>query len=175
MNPWHDVSAGRIPKEFNAIIEIPKGSKNKYELDKKTGLLKLDRTLYSPVYYPGDYGFIPKTWWYDNDPLDVLVFSSHPVYPLTLLRARPIGLIKMIDNKQKDFKILAVPVGDPNYRQFRDLKDIPKHTLKEIEHFFNIYKELQNIKCKVAKFQGKSAAEKVIMQAANLYEEKYSK
>lgn len=175
MNPWHDIKPGNVPKQFNVIIEIPKGSKNKYELDPKTGLLFLDRALYSPVYYPGDYGFIPQTWWYDGDPLDVLVLSTNPVYPLTLLKARPIGVIQMIDNRQKDHKILAVPLNDPNFREIRKLSDLPKHRLEEIRHFFNIYKELQKIKCKVAKFQGKKEAEKTILKAVDYYKKKIKK
>ncbi|MBS1266195.1 MAG: Inorganic pyrophosphatase [Candidatus Woesearchaeota archaeon] len=175
MNAWHDISPGKVPDKFNVLVETPKGSKNKYELDKKTGLLKLDRTLYSPVYYPGDYGFIPQTWWYDNDPLDVVVISSHPVYPLTLVIARPIGLIKMIDNEQKDFKIMAVPIGDPNFKDIKKLSDLPEHKIKEIEHFFNIYKELQEIKCEVVKFKGRKSAKKIINTSIQLYKEKFKK
>ena len=173
MNPWHDVKAGNIPKRFNVVVEIPKGSKNKYEIDEETGLLFLDRTLYSPVYYPGDYGFIPRTWWYDDDPLDVLVLSTHPVYPLTVVQARPVGIIKMIDNKQRDYKILAVPLGDPNFKEVKKLHDLHDHTLEEIKHFFNIYKELQKIKCKVVRFGDKKEAENTIKKAAELYKKKF--
>ena len=173
MNPWHDVPPGDIPKSFNVVVEIPKGSRNKYELDPVTGLLSLDRTLYSPVYYPGDYGFIPQTLWYDGDPLDVLVLSTNPVYPLTLLKARPIGVIQMIDNSQKDHKVLAVPLNDPNFKEIRKLADVPKHRLLEIRHFFNIYKELQKIKCNVVKLQGKKDAQKTIQTAVKLYLKKY--
>ncbi len=173
MNLWHDLEPGKVPEEFNVVVEIPSGSKNKYELDKKTGLLKLDRTLYSPVYYPGEYGFIPQTWWDDGDPLDVVVLSSNPVYPLTIVKARPIGLIKMIDNEQKDYKVIAVPVGDPNFSELRRLEDLPKHKRAEMRHFFNIYKELEEIHCEVVRMEGRKEAEEAILKSIKLYKEKF--
>lgn len=176
MNPWHDISRGkRIPKEFNTIVEIPKDSMNKYELDKETGILRLDRVLFSPVHYPGNYGFIPQTLWEDKDPLDVLVLGTTTVHPLTLINSRPIGILKMIDNLSEDDKVIAVPVGDPRFEDYKDIKDLPHHMLKEIKHFFRIYKELQDVLVKIVRVEGRVKAEKAIMHSIELYDEKFGK
>jgi inorganic pyrophosphatase len=175
-NPWHDVNIGKdAPEEVNAIIEIPKNSTLKYELDKETGLMKLDRVLYSAVHYPGDYGFIPQTYWEDNDPLDIIILSSFPVYPRTIVKVRPIGVIQMTDTKENDAKVIAVYVGDPRYDNYRDVSDIPPHTLLELRHFFETYKQLQNKKVKVLSIQHASNARKYIMDAIKKYQVKFLK
>jgi inorganic pyrophosphatase len=149
-HPWHDISPGdESPKIVNAIIEIPRDSQQKYELDKETGILKLDRFLYSAVYYPGDYGFIPQTLWEDGDPMDIIILTNRPVYPLTLVRARVIGVIRMIDDKELDDKIIGVYDSDPRYSEYNSLKDVPKHVIAELKHFFETYKELQSQREKV--------------------------
>lgn len=143
-HPWHDVTPGEnLPREFTAVIEIPMGSSVKYELDKKTGLLRLDRMLYSAVYYPANYGFIPQTFAEDDDPLDVLVLCQEAVAPLTLVEARTIGLMTMIDNGKKDHKILAVAMNDPEYSQMREFSELPPHRLMMLKRFFQDYKQLE--------------------------------
>jgi inorganic pyrophosphatase len=174
-NPWHDVNIGKeAPEEINAIIEIPKNSTLKYELDKETGLMKLDRVLYSAVHYPGDYGFIPQTFWDDNDPLDIIILSSFPVYPRTIVKVRPIGVIQMTDTKENDAQVIAVYVGDPRYDDYMDVTDIPSHTLLELRHFFETYKQLQNKKVKVLSIQHAAQARKFIMSAMKKYQTKFS-
>ncbi len=144
IHPWHDIPPGEeSPKIVNAIIEIPRDSQQKYELDKETGILKLDRFLYSAVYYPGDYGFIPQTLWEDGDPMDIIILTNRPVYPLTLVKARVIGIIRMIDDNELDDKIIGVYDSDPRYSEYNSLRDIPKHVIVELKHFFETYKELQ--------------------------------
>ncbi len=144
IHPWHDVTPGEnLPSEFNVVIEIPMGSSVKYELDKTTGLLKLDRILYSAVYYPANYGFIPQTLAQDDDPLDVLVLCQESVYPLTLVKARAIGLMTMIDSGKKDHKILAVAVHDPEFNGFRQASELPSHRLSMLRRFFQDYKQLE--------------------------------
>jgi inorganic pyrophosphatase len=144
-HPWHDISPGdESPRIVNAIIEIPRDSQQKYELDKESGILKLDRFLYSAVYYPGDYGFIPQTLWEDGDPMDIIILTNKPVYPLTLVSARVIGVIRMIDDNELDDKIIGVYESDPRYSEYNSLKDIPKHVIAELKHFFETYKELQS-------------------------------
>src|ERR1700748_3848543 len=142
MHPWHDCYIDRtlVKQSFPAIVEIPKGSTNKYELDKETGLLRLDRVLYSAVYYPADYGFIPQTYCGDGDPLDVLVLGQEPVYPLTIVTARAIGVMRMRDEKGLDDKILAVNVVDPSVQEYKDREELPTHVLREIKRFFEDYK-----------------------------------
>jgi inorganic pyrophosphatase len=148
LSPWHDVdpSDGLLPAQFNAIIEIPLGSSNKYELDKKTGLLKLDRVLHSAVYYPANYGFIPQTLADDGDPLDVLVLGAEPVYPLTLVAARAIGLMTMKDQDELDHKIIAVHVNDPEFNSYHDVHQLPPHKLAVLKRFFEDYKALEHKK-----------------------------
>ena len=145
INIWHDIDPSRVtPESFTAVIEIPAGSKKKYELDKQTGLLRLDRILYTSTHYPANYGFIPRTYGDDGDPLDVLLLCSVPVQPLTLVRAYPIGVISMLDNGKNDEKIIAVPFNDPNYNEYHDISDLPRHVVDEMEHFFTVYKALEN-------------------------------
>jgi inorganic pyrophosphatase len=146
VSPWHDVEPGEglLPAQFNAIIEIPLGSSNKYELDKKTGLLKLDRVLHSAVYYPANYGFIPQTLADDGDPLDVLVLGAEAVYPLTIIAARAIGLMTMKDQDELDHKIIAVHVNDPEYNSYHDVHQLPAHRLAVIKRFFEDYKSLEH-------------------------------
>jgi inorganic pyrophosphatase len=167
---WHDVSPGeRLPEEFTVVIEIPTGSSVKYELDKRTGLLRMDRVLYSAVYYPANYGFIPQTLAEDDDPLDVLVLCQQPVDPLTLLEARAIGLMTMIDNGKQDHKILAVALGDPEYSGFRDIKQLPTHRLSMLRRFFQDYKTLEQKLVEVDELQAASAAVPVIDDALRRY------
>ncbi|MBQ7368494.1 MAG: inorganic diphosphatase [Clostridia bacterium] len=145
MNIWHDLDENRITSEkFEAFIEIPKGSKMKYELDKETGILRLDRVLYTSTVYPANYGFIPRTFAGDGDPLDVLVLCGESIYPATLVCAYPIGVIKMIDGGALDEKIIAVPFGDPTYCAFHDIRELPAHIFEEMMHFFEVYKSLEH-------------------------------
>jgi inorganic pyrophosphatase len=145
MNVWHDIDPSRITaKSFETYIEIPKGCKAKYELDKDTGLLKLDRVLYTSTVYPANYGFIPRTFADDGDPLDVLVLCGESIYPRTLVRCYPIGVIKMIDNGSLDEKIIAIPFGDPTYNNYYDVHELPKHVFDEMMHFFEVYKSLEH-------------------------------
>lgn len=175
-NPWHDVSYGeKAPEVVNAVIEIPKDSKIKYELDKKTGMLKLDRFLYSAVYYPGDYGFIPQTLWDDKDPIDIIIITNRPVYPMTLVKARIIGVLRMIDNGEKDDKLIAVYDDDPRFKEFEDVKDIPKHIIQELKHFFETYKHLQGKKCEILEILDKHHAMNDVKRAIKMYKEKYKK
>ncbi len=144
-NIWHDMSPKRIsPDDFMVVVEISKGSKNKYELDKDTGLLMLDRILYTSTHYPANYGFIPRTYADDGDPLDALVLCSEPIAPMTLVRCYPIGAIKMIDNGANDEKVIAIPFDDPTYNTYKDISELPKHIFDEMAHFFTVYKQLEN-------------------------------
>ena len=145
MNIWHDISPKRInADDFFAVIEIPEGSKSKYEMDKETGLLRLDRVLYTSTHYPANYGFIPRTYANDGDPLDVLVLCSEKIYPMSLVRCYPIGVIIMDDNGKEDEKILAIPFNDPTYNGYKDIGELPAHIFDEMMHFFSVYKELEN-------------------------------
>lgn len=147
MKPMHNLlklpPGDDAPHSVNAIIEVPKGSASKYEYDDKLGVFRLDRVLYSPMHYPGNYGFVPSTLAEDGDPVDILVLNDQPIYPGALLEARPIGFLEMSDEKGRDQKILAVSMGDPRYKEYMSLKDVTRHRLREIEHFFEIYKELE--------------------------------
>jgi|SRR3989344_3096781 len=175
-NPWHEVETGKnAPQIINAIIEIPKDSKIKYEMDKKTGMLMLDRFLYSAVHYPGDYGFVPRTFWDDNDPLDIIILTNYPLVPMTLAKVRPIGVLRMIDNGEKDDKILAVYEDDIRAKEIQDIHDLPKHTLIELKHFFETYKVLQGKKCEVPEILDKKHAHKDIERAIKLYKQKFKK
>ncbi|PYM13111.1 MAG: inorganic pyrophosphatase [Candidatus Rokuibacteriota bacterium] len=170
MNPWHDVELGdRIEEYFRCVIEIPKGSKTKYEVDKRTGLLYLDRVLYSAVHYPANYGFLPQTYCDDGDPLDVLVLGQEPVVPLCVLRARAIGMITMRDEKGRDDKIIAVHVDDPEYEHFRDVSELPQHRREEMQRFFLDYKVLERKRVDVEDVRGRVDAEAVIREAMELY------
>jgi inorganic pyrophosphatase len=173
MHPWHDVELGdAIESGFRAIIEIPKGSKVKYELDKRTGLLWLDRVLYSAVHYPANYGFLPQTYCLDNDPLDVLVLGQEPVVPLCILRAKAIGVMTMVDDKGPDDKIIAIHADDPEYAHYRDISELPPHRLVEVERFFLDYKVLEHKAVSVGDMRGPADAERTIREAVDLYRQK---
>jgi inorganic pyrophosphatase len=171
MHPWHDtyVDEQLIARAFPVIIEIPKGSKNKYELDKETGLLRLDRVLHSAVYYPADYGFIPRTYCDDGDPLDVLVLAQEPVFPLTIVEARAIGVMRMRDEKGIDDKIVAVSVRDPSVADYTDKDQLPAHLLRQVRRFFEDYKVLEQKTVVVEDLLGPSDAINVIRDALDLY------
>jgi inorganic pyrophosphatase len=169
-HPWHDVTPGEhLPAQFVVVVEIPAGSKVKYELDKQTGLLRLDRVLYSAVHYPANYGFIPQTYAEDDDPLDVLVLCQEPVAPLTLVQARAIGLMTMLDTGKRDHKVLAVAVDDPEYNGFREAAQLPAHRLALLRRFFQDYKTLEGKAVEVDEFQPAAAALPVIEQALERY------
>ena len=173
MHPWHDVQLGDHPeRHFRAIIEIPKGSKVKYELDKGTGLLSLDRVLHSAVHYPANYGFLPQTFCEDEDPLDVLVLGQEPVFPLCILRAKAIGVLPMRDEKGQDDKIIAVHIDDPEYAHYGDIAELPPHRLRELQRFFLDYKVLENKAVNVEHLRGRLEAEQVVRDAARLYQER---
>ncbi len=173
-NVWHDVTIGlESPQIVNAIIEISKESQLKYELDKETGLLRLDRFLYSAVHYPGDYGFMPQTLWSDGDPLDIIILTGKPVDPMTLVKARVIGVIRMIDGDEEDDKILAVYDCDPRFKEMESIKDVPRHTLIELKHFFETYKQLQGKTCKILEMLDKTEAYKIIEKSLDMYKMKY--
>ena len=171
MNIWHDIAADKItPEDFYAVIEITKGSKNKYELDKETGLMLLDRILYTSTHYPAHYGFIPRTYADDEDPLDVLVLCSEKINQLTLVRCYPIGVITMTDGGKKDDKIIAIPFNDPTYNSYKNLEELPDHIYNEMKHFFEVYKMLEGGKTtSVDTIQGRDAAVKIIAQTIEHY------
>lgn len=171
MNIWHDINPKRITSErFYAVIEISKGGKNKYEMDKETGMLKLDRVLFTSTHYPANYGFIPRTYAKDGDPLDVLVLCSETIMPMTLVECKPIGVLKMIDDNKDDEKIIAVPVNDPNYNSYSDIKDLPKHRFDEIRHFFQVYKMLEKGKeTQIKEISGAKKATETIQLAIESY------
>ena len=174
MNIWHDISPKAITKrQFTAVIEIPKGSKKKYELDKKSGLLMLDRILYTSTHYPANYGFIPKTLADDGDPLDVLVLCNEVIDPMVLVPCYPIGVINMIDNGRNDEKIIAIPFEDPSYNAYRSIDALPKHIFEEMQHFFRVYKQLEGKETAVNEVQGQKAASDIIRQCINNYKKIY--
>ena len=174
INLWHDIIPGKhAPEEVTAVIEIPQGSRNKYELDKDTGMLRLDRVLYSAVHYPGDYGFIPRTLHEDGDPLDVLVMVKHQTFPGCQIDVRPIGVLKMLDKGEPDDKILGVPLHDPYHQEFFDIADIPQHMLKEVEHFFHVYKDLEGKRVQILGWGKSDEAMQIIEQSIVRYQEKY--
>ncbi len=169
-NIWHNISPKRIkPEDFICVIEISKGSKKKYELDKETGFIMLDRILYTSTRYPANYGFIPRTYGDDNDPLDVLLLCSEKLEPMTLVRAYPIGVITMIDNGRNDEKIIAIPFSDPNYNCYKDIDDLPKHIFDEMRHFFGVYKNLENKETAVDDVRDRKAALEVIAESIENY------
>lgn len=175
-HPWHSVSPGHdIPNTVNAIIEIPKGSKAKYEIDKESGLIMLDRMLFSSVMYPANYGFIPQTYCDDRDPLDILVLCAADLYPMTMVEATVIGVMHMIDNGEQDDKIIAVATHDMSVNYIKDLSDLPPHTTKEIVRFFQDYKALEDKNVTVEQLLDKSYAQKVIMESIDLYQETFVK
>lgn len=172
MNIWHDMNPEKIKSDdFYAVIEISKASKNKYELDKDTGLIMLDRILYTSTHYPANYGFIPLTYANDLDPVDVLVLCSEPLIPMSLVRCYPIGVIRMIDGKYEDDKILAIPYNDPNMNHYRALEDIPNHLISEIEHFFMVYKNLEHKSTTGFRLENKDVAIKIIDNALMNYQQ----
>jgi len=174
MNIWHDFSPERItPERFTAVIEIEKGGKMKYELDKKTGMLILDRVLYTSTHYPASYGFIPRTYAEDDDPLDVLVLCSEPIRPMTLVEVYPIGAINMIDDGSTDTKIIAIPFGDPNYNSYHDIKELPVHLFEEMQHFFKVYKTLEGKKTAKLNRVGRDKAVRAVTEALDRYEKEF--
>ncbi|MBN3491084.1 inorganic diphosphatase [Acholeplasma equirhinis] len=176
MNIWHDINPDRIkPQRFIVCVEISKGSKKKYELDKQTGMIILDRVLFTSAHYPANYGFIPLTYAGDNDPLDVLVLCQEDIEPMSLVECYPIGVIKMIDSDEVDEKIIAIPFGDPSLTQYTDLKSLPHHLLSEITHFFEVYKSLEGKKTYILDVESKDEAEKVISEAIEKYQETFGK
>ena len=173
-NIWHDISPSRITKDdFIAVIEIEKGSKKKYELDKETGHLILDRILYTSTHYPTNYGLIPRTYADDNDPLDVLVLSSEVIQPLSLVRCYPIGVITMLDQGRLDEKIIAIPFEDPSYNSYHDVSELPTHLFTEISHFFSVYKNLEGKETVVDELRDREAAREVIQKCLDAYIEKF--
>lgn len=176
MNIWHDISPERIKKdEFVAVIEISKGGRNKYELDKETGMLKLDRVLYTATHYPANYGFIPRTYAGDNDPLDVLVLCQEKIVSLAMVEVYPIGVLKMIDSYEFDEKIIAVPKNDPFLNMYKDINEVPEHISSEIKHFFEVYKQLEGKNTMVDKIEGREEAERIIEESIQNYNKKFSK
>ena len=174
MNPWHDFDDERIKSDrFIALIEIPKGSKNKYELDKESGLLLLDRILYTSTHYPANYGFIPRTYADDGDPLDVLVICAETIYPMTLMRVYPIGVMRMVDSDSQDDKIIAIPFSDPNYNEITSIDQLPSHIFDEMMHFFSVYKQLESKTTAVKTLFGRDVAEQIIQDAIDAYNMKF--
>ncbi|MBQ3520118.1 MAG: inorganic diphosphatase [Clostridia bacterium] len=176
MNIWHDISPKRITaRDFIAVVEISKGSKCKYELDKETGLLRLDRILYTSTHYPANYGFIPRTYADDLDPMDVMILCSEPIRPLTEVRCYPIGVITMIDSGRYDEKIVCIPFNDPNYNTYTDISQLPRHVFDEMMHFFRVYKELEDKDTAVNELKGAKEAEEIIQKSIDCYVDTYCK
>ena len=173
-NIWHDISPARItPDDFIAVVEIEKGSKNKYELDKETGHLILDRILYTSTHYPSNYGLIPRTYADDLDPLDVLVLSSEVIAPMSLVRCYPIGVLTMLDQGHLDEKIIAIPFQDPTYNSYQDVSELPSHIFSEMSHFFTVYKSLEGKETVVDEVRGAQDARKVIQKCLDAYVDKF--
>ena len=176
INIWHDIDPSRVtPESFTAVIEIPAGSKKKYELDKQTGLLRLDRILYTSTHYPANYGFIPRTYAGDGDPLDVLVLCSETLDPMVEVDCYPIGVIRMIDDDEIDDKIIAIPFSDPTYNQYKSIDELPTHTFDEMRHFFSVYKALENKETAVNEVRGPEEAVKIISDAITHYVDTFCK
>ena len=174
LNPWHDLPPGAEPPvQVTAVIEIPAKSRNKYELDKSSGLLKLDRVLYSAVHYPGDYGFVPRTLHEDGDPMDILVRINEPTFPGCQIDARPVGVLRMLDKGEPDDKVLAVPCHDPFHEEVHDLGDLPAHYLREVEHFFHIYKDLEGKRVQILGWEDVSSARRLLDESIVRYADKY--
>lgn len=176
MNIWHDISPKRVNMDdFEAVIEIDKGSKCKYELDKETGCLRLDRILYTSTHYPANYGFIPRTYAKDNDPLDVLVLCSGDILPMSIVDCYPIGVITMLDNGAPDDKIISIPFNDPTYSSYKDISQLPTHVFDEMKHFFSVYKTLESKETAIDEVKGVLDAVAIIEDAIKAYEEKFGK
>jgi inorganic pyrophosphatase len=174
MNLWHEVSPGeKLPEVINVVIEIPKGSKNKLEIDKATGLIKLDRAMKTSQDYPFDYGFVPQTLWEDNDALDVIILTTYPLFPGILVEARPVAVIHMIDSGEGDDKVIAVPKSDPRWDGVNDLSDINPHTVKEIQHFLETYKSIDNKKVEITGIEGREAAFEAVKKGLRLYQAEF--
>lgn len=171
MNLLHDIAPG-TKDEMNVIIEIPRGSKNKYEIDKETGIIALDRVLHSAQDYPFDYGYVPQTNWDDGDALDVVLLTTYPLAPGILVRARPVAIMHMTDGGEADEKVIAVPTDDPRFDEIKDLADVNKHTVKEIAHFFGTYKQIQKKEVVIGEFEGREAAQQAFERAVQLYNDK---
>jgi len=176
LHPWHGVAFGEnAPRVVNAIIEIPQGSRCKYEIDKASGLLKLDRIIYSSFHYPVNYGFIPQTYGGDKDPLDILVITSLALVPLTLVEAKVIGVMQMIDGGEADDKIIAVAANDPSVNHYNNIEELPKHFFSELRHFFEEYKALENKSVKVEEFGDKAKAISIVSEAIDYYKDTFVK
>lgn len=173
MNIWHEINPNRIKNnKFMACIEISKSSRNKYELDKETGCLVLDRILYTSTHYPANYGFIPRTYADDKDPLDVLVLCSESIVPMAIVECYPIGVIKMTDQGEMDYKIIAIPSKDPTWNTYKELDELPPHIVEEITHFFNVYKELEHKDTDIIEIKGRERAEEIVQEAIDYYQTK---
>ena len=172
VHPWHDLPnpIAQVHEGFNVVIEIPKGSKVKYELDKPSGMLKVDRVLYSSVHYPANYGFLPRSYCGDGDPLDVLVLGNEPVQPLSMMRARAVGVMRMSDQGEQDDKVVAVHLHDPAFNEYRDLEELPSHTMLEMERFFQDYKTLERKGVEIEKIAGHQEAARIVREALELYQ-----
>lgn len=174
MNIWHDMDPKQItPTDFSVVIEISKGSRCKYELDKYTGLLRLDRVLYTSTHYPANYGFIPRTYADDGDPLDVLVLCNEPILPMTLMRVYPIGVMRMLDDGHIDDKVIAIPFSDPTYHNIRSIDELPPHVFDEIMHFFKVYKQLENKQTDIKELYDREEAVKIVSTAIDDYIAKF--
>lgn len=172
MNIWHDINPQRITDErFDSVVEISKGSKMKYELDKQTGMLRLDRVLHTSTHYPANYGFIPRTYALDNDPLDVLILCSEKIEPMSLVECYPIGVISMLDNGDPDDKIIAIHTGDPTYNGYNDISQLPKHIFEEMIHFFSVYKMLENKETVIDEAKGPEEARRIVEESIIRYNE----
>ncbi|HYK57604.1 MAG TPA: inorganic diphosphatase [Flavisolibacter sp.] len=175
LHPWHGASFGsKAPEQVNAMIEIPQGSRTKYEIDKETGLLRLDRVIYSSFHYPVNYGFIPQTLGHDHDPLDILVLCSQSIQSLCLVEATVIGNMQMIDSGEKDDKIIAVATKDPSVNHISSIEDMPRHFINELRNYFEQYKVLENKQVQIEEFQNKEIAYQIITEAIDLYKEKFA-
>lgn len=175
LNLWRELRPGpNIPEVVYTIVEIPKGSRNKYEYNKENGVIKLDRVLYSSLYYPGDYGLIPRTFYDDGDPLDILVMVNEATFPGCVIEARPIGLFRMLDRGVSDDKVLAVPSRDPIFQDYHDITDIPKHFLAEVAHFFEVYKDLEGMRTKPIGWEDAKAAKAEVMRSVDLYQDRFA-
>jgi inorganic pyrophosphatase len=176
MNLWHEISSGKeTPELINVVVEIPKGSKNKYEIDKENGLIKLDRAMKSAQDYPFDYGFVPRSLWDDGDALDVILLTTYPRFPGILVEARPVAVMRMIDGGEGDDKIIAVPKNDPRWEEVNELEDINKHTLKEIQHFLETYKSIEGKSVVISGIDGRQAAYEAVKKGLAMYAEKFEK